>query len=139
MEKFIVYTVILIILAGFLFWGFQTGFFVQLFTGPVKPVAVPEGTLLFYGADCPHCKIVEDYIVKNNIDKIVKYTKLEVPFNSKTSAELEANAVLAIQLAKSCKLSTINGVGIPFLYDGKNCILGQDDVINFFKNAANIK
>jgi glutaredoxin len=145
MDKTIVITVLLIILAGFLFWGFQTGFFAKIFAGPttptppVAPTGLPSGTILFYGQECPHCKIVEAYITANNIDQKVKFTQLEVPFAGKTSPQLVANAELAIQLAQGCKLDVSKGVSIPFLYDGKNCLIGQDDVINFFKNAAGIK
>lgn len=110
-----------------------------------KPVAtpapLPEGIVLFFAQDCPHCKIVEDFITANNIDQKVKYTKLEVPFNGKTSPELEANAALAIKQAQVCKMDTTNGISIPFLWDGSQskCYLGQDDVINLFKQKAGIQ
>ena len=143
MNKTIVITILLVVLAGFLFWGFQTGFFVTLFSGPAKtvePAPLPQGIVLFYGAECPHCKIVEAFLVANSIDQKVKFTQLEVPFFGKTSSQLEANAGLAIQIAQSCKIDTTNGISIPFLYDGTSkCITGDTDVINFFKNAANIK
>jgi len=143
MDKKIILTVLVIILGGFLFWGFQSGFFATLFSGPVKPVAptvLPSGIVLFYGAECPHCKNVEAFISSNNIDQKVKITKLEVPFAGKTSPELMANAELAIQTAQTCKIDVSSGVSIPFLYDGNGkCLIGDTDVINFFKNAAGIK
>ena len=143
MDKKLVFTILVIIFAGFLFWGFQTGFFATLFAGPVKPVAptvLPSGIVLFYGAECPHCKNVEAFIVTSNVDQKVKITRLEVPFFGKTSPQLVANAELAIQVAQGCKLDVSNGVSIPFLYDGNGkCLLGDTDVINFFKNATGIK
>ena len=142
MDKTILYTVIIVIFAGFLFWGFQTGFFTKVLPQPVtqvQPTPLPEGAVLFFGADCPHCKDVEAFVAANNIDQKVKYTKLEVPFNGKSSDQLVANAELAVQLAQGCKLDVTNGISIPLLYDGKNCLLGETDVINFFKNAACIK
>jgi len=143
MDKKIILTVLVIILGGFLFWGFQSGFFATLFAGPVKPVeltVLPSGIVLFYGAECPHCKNVEAFISSNNIDQKVKITKLEVPFAGKTSPELMANAELAIQTAQTCKIDVSSGVSIPFLYDGNGkCLIGDTDVINFFKNAAGIK
>ncbi|OGZ79648.1 MAG: hypothetical protein A2358_01640 [Candidatus Staskawiczbacteria bacterium RIFOXYB1_FULL_37_44] len=144
MDKTPIITVILIILAGFLFWGFQSGFFIK---NPGQTAQLPSGIVLFFGEECPHCKNVDDFISQNKIEDKVKFTRLEVPFAQKTSPQLVANAKLAIQLAQSCKLDASNGVGIPFLYDppigeaggsGK-CVIGDVDTINFFKNAADIK
>jgi hypothetical protein len=134
MDKAVIIIIGVVILAGIGFWAFQSGVFT-----PAKASPLPEGIVLFFGADCPHCKIVEDYISQNKIEEKVQFTKLEVPFGTKTSPELLSNAKLAIQMADSCKIDTSNGISIPFLYDGKNCLVGQDDVIKFFKNAANIK
>jgi len=139
MDKKVVVIIIAIILVGFLFWAWQTGFFAK---GPVvyvPPTPLPEGIVLFYGAECPHCKNVEDFIAKNNIGQKVKFTNLEIPFAGKTSSQLVANAGLLVSIAQGCKLDVSKGVNIPFLYDGKSCLIGQDDVINFFKTQAGIK
>jgi hypothetical protein len=94
--------------------------------------AGPEGIILFYGDGCSHCKIVEDFILQNKIEDKVKFTRLEV-WNNKD------NAYLLAQKAATCGIKTTD-VGIPFVWDGNTCIFGDDDkVINFFKNAANIK
>ena len=138
MDKTVISIIVIVIFAGFLFWAFQTGFFAKIFTGPVKPTSLPEGIVLFYGDGCPHCKNVDDFIVANNIDRTVKYTKLEVPFNGKTSSQLESNAAAAIQKAQGCGIDVSKGISIPFLWDGKNCFAGDTDVINFFKNEAGI-
>jgi hypothetical protein len=135
MDKVVLSTIIVIIFAGFLFWALQSGVFSGTTATPL-----PVGPLLFYSPDCSHCKIVEDYIIQNKIDEKVKYARLEVPFGTRTSPQLESNAKLAIQLAQGCKLDVTNGISIPLLYDGKGkCLLGQDEVINFFKNEAGIK
>lgn len=139
MDKITVLIIVIIIFAGCLFWGFQTGFFAKIFSNNPEPVAVPEGIVLFYGEGCPHCKNVDDFITQNNIEQKVKFTRLEIPFNGKTSPQLVANAKLAIQLAQGCKLDVSRGVSIPFLYDGKNCLLGDEPVINFLKTQAGIK
>lgn len=132
MDKTIIITITLIILAGFLFWAFQAGFFGKIFPGPVKPVVVPEGIILFYGQGCPHCKIVDDFITQNNIKGKVKFSNLEVWYNKDNQAILGA-------VAPKCGVSS-SQVGVPFLFDGNNkCYVGDIDVINFFKNAANIK
>ena len=132
MDKTIIITIVLIILAGFLFWGFQSGVFANIFNGSVKPITIPEGIILFYGQGCPHCKNVDDFIAQNNIKDKVKFSNLEVWYNKDNQAILG-------QVAQKCGINS-NQVGVPFLYDGNGkCYVGDVDVINFFKNAANIK
>lgn len=143
MDKTVIVIIVIIIAlaAGFFFWqrGFQNP--------PVPPTPLPEGIILFYSPDCPHCRDVEAFLAANNIDQKVKYTKLEVTFGFKTSPELVANSELAIQLAQKCKVDVSNGLSIPFLYDppsgeaGGNgkCYVGEVDIPNFFKAQAGIK
>jgi len=139
MDKSIVITVILVVFAGFLFWGFQTGFFASVFTGPVTPSPLPAGIVLFFGQDCPHCIKVEAFIKDNSIDSKIKITKLEIPFNGKTSPELVANSGLLVQTAQTCKMDISAGVSIPFLYDGSGkCYTGDVEVTNFLKAQAGI-
>lgn len=139
MDKKIVFSVLIVIFAGMVFWGFQSGFFTKNPGSDVTATPLPEGIVLFFGEDCPHCKIVEDFITQNKIADKVSFTNLEVPFGLKSSPQLMSNAKLAIKLAQGCNMDVSNGISIPFLYDGKNCLLGQDDVINFFKEKAGIK
>jgi hypothetical protein len=131
----VIILIIVVVAVGFVVW--------QYIPAPkthVNPTPLPSGIILFYSPDCPHCQDVEAFIVKNNIDQKVKYTKLEVPFGLRTSTELVANGELAIQLAQKCKMDVSSGVGIPFLYDGNGkCYLGEVDIPNFLKNAAGIQ
>ena len=132
MEKSIIYTIILVVLAGFLFWGFQTGTFEKIFKGPdLKPVVIPEGIILFYGEGCPHCKNVDDFVLANKIEEKVKFIKLEVWYN-------KDNQGIITQVAKRCGI-TSSSVGVPFLYDGVGkCYVGDVDAINFFKTQVGI-
>ena len=140
MDKVPVVIILIIILVGVGFWAVQSGLFVKHLPANTKPTPLPSGIVWFFGDGCPHCKNVEDYIAQNNIAQKVKYTMLEVPFGGKTSTQLQSNAALAIQLAEGCKRDVSQGVGIPFLYDGNGkCYDGDQDVINFLKNAAGIK
>jgi hypothetical protein len=140
MDKVIIFTIILIVLAGFLFWGFQSGFFANIISGPVKPTPLPQGIVLFYGQGCPHCKDVEDFIAQNKIEDKVQITRLEVWYNKNNAA------LLAEVATQKCGI-TSSQVGVPFLYDppsgeaGGNgkCYVGEVDIPNFLKNAAGIK
>jgi len=137
MDKTVIAIIIAIILVGGLFWVWQLGVFTKT---SVQVAPLPQGIVLFYGDGCPHCKNVEDFITQNKIEDKVKFTRLEIPFNGRTSKQLAANADLAVQVAEKCKLDVSNGLIIPLLYDGNNqCLTGDVDTINFFKNAAGIQ
>jgi len=105
----------------------------------VSPAPLPEGNVLFFGDGCPHCKNVDDFVAQNNVEEKVPFTKLEIPYGGKNSPELEANVALMVQVAQKCNLDINNGVGIPFLWDGQNCLVGDEPVINFFKDKAGIQ
>lgn len=129
MEKEDIVIISVITILMLLLGGWQTGFFAKIFS--VKSIAIPEGIILFYGGECPHCKNVEDFISANKIEDKMKFTRLEVWYN-------KDNQAIIAQVAQKCGI-TSSQIGVPLLYDGKNCFEGEIDAINFFKNAANIK
>jgi glutaredoxin len=81
--------------------------------------------ILFYGDGCPHCAIVEEYIKENSISDKISFAQKEVYYNQNNAKELEAKA-------KICGLPT-DSIGVPFLWDGEKCFIGDQDIINFFK------
>lgn len=85
--------------------------------------------ILFYGDGCPHCKIVEEYINENSIQNKISFVQKEVYYNQNNAKELEAKA-------KNCGLPT-DSIGVPFLWDGEKCLIGDQDIINFFKQQTN--
>jgi len=85
--------------------------------------------ILFYGDGCPHCTTIEEYIKENNISDKVSFIKKEVYYNQNNAKELEDKA-------KICGLPT-DLIGVPFLWDGKKCLVGDQDIINFFKQKIN--
>lgn len=110
---------------------------VVYFTGGVDDIEYPttdsntKSMILFYGDGCTFCKIVDDFIVTNDIAKKVDFIQSEVWHN-------KSNAQLLAQKAVICGIET-NTIGIPFLFDGKDkCYSGDVDIINFFKNATGI-
>jgi glutaredoxin len=82
--------------------------------------------ILFYGDTCPHCKKVSEYIESNNVKAKFKFQELEV-YNNQNNSRLMAKK------AVSCGLDTSQGLGVPFFFDGKNCLVGDQDIINFFQ------
>jgi len=85
--------------------------------------------ILFYGDGCPHCAIVEDYINQNGIEVKVPFVKKEVYYNKQNSTELG-------EKAKICGLPT-DSINVPFLWNGEDCLIGDQDIINFFKQKTN--
>lgn len=123
--------IVAIIFLGMIFWGWQSGFFARVFTGPTKAEPIPGGIILFYGDGCPHCENVDNFIEENNIKDKVSFSNLEVWYNKK-------NQNILAQIVKKCNLP-IDQIGVPFLYDGQNCLIGEDQAIDFFKNEAGIQ
>ena len=82
--------------------------------------------ILFYGEGCPHCLIVENYINENNVLDKINIDQKEV-YSS------ESNAQILREKANSCNLDT-NYIGVPFLWDGSNCYIGDVEIINFLKS-----
>lgn len=95
-----------------------------------KPKIDVSGIILFYGDGCPHCENVDKFISENNVEEKVEFTRLEV-FNNKSNAELLAKKAIF------CEVDISQGVPVPFLWDGKNCLVGDEDIIKFFQNKIN--
>ncbi|MFA6417419.1 MAG: hypothetical protein WCW61_04510 [Patescibacteria group bacterium] len=82
--------------------------------------------ILFYGDTCPHCKNVEEFMNTNGTRDKLSFRELEVYRN-------QTNAQLLGATAKKCNLDASAGVGVPFFYDGEKCLMGDQDIINYFK------
>ena len=85
--------------------------------------------ILFYGDGCPHCAIVEEYIKENSIGDKISFAQKEVYYNQNNAKELEAKA-------KICGMPT-DSMDVPFLWDGEKCLIGDENIINFFKQKTN--
>lgn len=84
-----------------------------------------EDIILYYGEGCPHCEIVDKYIEENNIESKVSFIRKEVYRNKENQEDL-------VTKARTCGFDD-DGIGVPFLYDGEKCLIGDQDIINFFK------
>ena len=89
-------------------------------------IAAKEGhIILFYGESCPHCVIIKEYIERNNVAEYMSLEQKEVYHN-------ENNANDLINKAKVCGVSTEN-IAVPFLWDGSECFIGGQKIIEFFE------
>jgi hypothetical protein len=137
MNKTAVFIIIVIILAGALFFIWYS----TAAHNPPSPVQIPTGVILFYGQGCPNCKIVDDFIAQNKVEDKLAITHLQVfTEGALKPTELEANnQVIYTEVAKKCGADA-SQIEVPFLFDGVNkCYVGYPDVETFLKNAAGIK
>jgi glutaredoxin len=87
--------------------------------------------IFYYGDTCPHCKLVEEYFNQNKTRDKIKFAEKEVYNNKQNQDEL-------LFKAKICGLAT-NAIGVPLLWDGQKCLIGDQPIINFFKEKTNGK
>lgn len=92
-----------------------------------KQITAP--IILFYGDGCPHCALVEKYIAENAAETKVPFVKKEVYHDKQNATELKAKAA-------ACNLPT-DSIGVPFLWDGSECIIGDQPIIKFFRQKIN--
>lgn len=119
---YIIGAIAVLVIAGFVFWGAKQ---------PSKVIAPTSEIIYYYGADCPHCKIVTQFFEENGIAQKVDFIKKEVWSSRDNASELQARA-------KECKLDSTN-IGVPFLYAQGKCYIGDRDIVDFFKKEADIQ
>ena len=95
---------------------------------PVGPATQEDGIVLFYGTGCPHCALVNDFIQKNGIKEKVAFKEKEVYSNRSNAEELAV-------IAEKCGIPQ-DSIGVPFLWDGSKCLIGDKDIIDFFEKKA---
>lgn len=88
--------------------------------------------IYFYGETCPHCHEVLGYIADNDIRGKLSFRELETYNNVNNARLLNAKA-------KLCRLDTTQGVPVPFFFDGQNCYIGSDKIIEFFEDQVAAK
>ena len=85
--------------------------------------------VFFYGEECPHCKIVEEYFSENNIAEKIQFSQKEVYHN-------KGNASFLAEKAKDCGISE-SELGVPLLWNEGECYIGDVDIIQFFEQKVN--
>jgi glutaredoxin len=88
------------------------------------------GMILFYSDSCPHCQNVNKYINDNGLKDKLKFQELEV-----SQPQNKTNAALLEKKARQCGLDVSQGLGVPFFFDGQKCLMGDQDIINYFQNT----
>lgn len=115
---------IIIILVGGIFY------FIRNKKDNKNPGAI-NNIVLYVGEGCEHCAKVEQFVKNQNVEKKLGLFIKEVYNNETNRNELKERAAL-------CGTDSAK-VGIPFLWNGSGCTIGDDQIINFFKNRLNGK
>ena len=106
-------------------------------TKTIEQPSLPDTPLVteaifFYGSTCPHCKKVEQFFSDYQMNKRVKFEQKEV-YSDKN------NAQLMTEKQALCKgLSEDDKGGVPFLYAPNKCLVGDQPIIDYFKQLAGI-
>ena len=97
--------------------------------GRINP-NLPQNLTFYYGYNCPHCKIVEEFMTANNVTSKINITQREIYLDKTNKAEF-------LEVIKICKID-INNAGVPTLYVDGKCYEGDQPIINFFKSQLNL-
>lgn len=84
-----------------------------------------EMVTLYYGQGCPHCQAVVDYLAGNGAAGNVSLQQKEVFHNQENLEELKRKASLAGIPDEF--------IGVPLLCEGDSCLVGEEEIINFFE------
>lgn len=121
MKKFFPVIILLgiILLIGFLFAGAKKR--------DDKLLKNIEGKMVyFYSEKCPHCLNVERFFEENQIEEKIQFEKKKIDLN-------EENKKLLFLIAKRKCFLKDNEIGVPLFWDTSQCILGDQPIINYFK------
>jgi glutaredoxin len=94
------------------------------------PVAEVTGTVYYYGAECPHCKRINEFLESEKIAEKVSFTKKEVWHDAGNAKEMTVAAA-------QCNIDK-NNIGVPFIFDNGTCFIGEPDVKKFFSDKAGL-
>lgn len=117
----------ILLIAAIAVWGISSGKQAE------QAAAVPDKDIIYYyGAECPHCKRVNEFLEQNDVASKMEFTKKEVWHDRKNSQEMQGRA-------QSCGMAA-NAIGVPFIYiaSENRCLTGEPDVIGFFSERAGL-
>ena len=86
--------------------------------------------ILYYGDGCTYCKVVEEYLGKNDPENKFKIAQKEVGKNQDNQQEF-------VEKARACGLDT-DKLSIPMLWDSKDskCYTGDQIIIDFLNSQT---
>jgi hypothetical protein len=94
--------------------------------------ATDTSVILYYSDQCSHCRNVEKFLEENGATGKLKFAQKNVRLDPAAGVELGEKAA-------QCK---VQGNAIPFLWDGTDgnkCLVGDTEIINYFKAKLNVQ
>ena len=123
-KQLILYIVCFVVaIAGISIWAYKQS---------NQPKVSDGNFILYYSDSCPHCKNVEEFMANNKVgEKLVGLQRKEAMLNTTNAEEM-------LKYAKKCNLP-LNMVGFPFLWTGTDCLMGDQDIIQYFTEQISNK
>jgi len=87
-----------------------------------------QGIILYTEIGCPHCLNVENFIKENKTREKIQFTEKEI--------SNQVNLKSFLDKASKCGIKS-DKIGVPLLWTGEKCLVGDQDIINFFKEKTN--
>ena len=130
-SSFIAVGIVALFIAGMIWWGISDSRNKNA-SFEADDAALAGAMVYYYGAECPHCQRIQEFLDANKVADKVTYEKKEVWHDTKNSAELGRRAKSVCHLDPS-------KLGVPFvIVDGK-CYSGEVEVTDIFKQKAGIQ
>lgn len=91
---------------------------------PTTTADYGEGPIYIYTSEqCAFCSTVENAVIKGQVNR-------RLPVIFREISRDEQNALELLVVTQECGLN-IAKVGVPFLYDGRNCLEGTDKIMRY--------
>lgn len=134
MQKYLIVSLIMLTMLGA--GCFSNNLDLRADTQPLPQVPTTttdygEGPIYIYTSEqCAYCSTVENAVVKGQVNR-----KLPVVFREISRDEQNALEMLAV--TQKCGLN-IAKIGVPFLYDGQNCLEGTDKIMRYIDERMRV-
>ncbi|KPJ67481.1 MAG: hypothetical protein AMJ43_04295 [Coxiella sp. DG_40] len=102
------------------------GFFFLPRNGNEEKAQNKTQIIYFYSTQCSHCENVKAFLADYNVRDKVSFEEKEVSHNRDNLNQL-------VNIRKRCHLPEEKYVSVPFLWTGSKCLVGDQEIIKFFR------
>lgn len=95
---------------------------------PLSEIESTSSAILFYSDNCPHCRDVDNWIAKNQLEQELKIIRKEISRQPTNIQEMRL-------IAQECSLNR-DSLGVPFLFAQGNCYLGTAEIISYLSKIT---
>lgn len=98
---------------------------------PPEAAPLPSEPVLYYGATCPHCEKVLEFVQANQVAEKTGLREKEVYKDPDNAKE-------AVRAATACGVPEAK-MAVPFLFAGGECLFGEPDIVARLRTMAGIQ